>query len=617
MSDPYAAWLPAAAGGRSTRRAFLRLLGGGPLAAVLPAAALDRLTGHASGAGSRAVPPIVFTDVTAAAGLLSAKNVSGSPDDKQFLLEEMGCGAAFFDYDHDGWLDIFLVNASSFDPELRDSRPTSYLFHNNRDGTFTDVTLKAGLSRTGWGQACCVGDFDNDGFDDLFVSYWGRNVLYRNNGDGTFTDVTEKAGVAGSGKVWGAGCCFLDYDRDGHLDLFVASYVNFEPEKAPRPGDSPYCRYKDISVPCGPLGFAGGTNALYHNRGDGTFADVSEASGIAHPRGPSSMVFVGSNWRPTGSYGMGAASADFDNDGWPDIYVACDTAPSLLYRNNHDGTFREIAVPAGAALDENGIALAGMGVGVADYDADGWLDIVRTNFSEQITTLYRNYGGAFEVASIRAGLGVNRKHLGFGVDFADFDNDGWRDIFIANGHVYAQLADRKLHVSYRQPKIVYRNMGNGRFEDVSASAGPAISAENVGRGCAFGDFDNDGNVDVLVNNLDGPPTLLRNDAGSSNGAILIKCVGTRSNRSGIGTRVTVTSGSHRQIAEVMSGSSYYSQHDLRLHFGLVTAPRAEIVELAWPSGLKETLRDLPANHLYVVEESKGIVSRMRLSGGKR
>ena len=578
---------------------------------------LDPLTGHARGAGSRAVPPIVFTDATAAAGLLSAKNVSGSPDDKQFLLEEIGCGAAFFDYDHDGWLDIFLVNGSSFDPKGHDARPTSYLFRNNRNGTFTDVTQRAGLSRTGWGQACCVGDFDNDGFDDLFVSYWGRNVLYRNNGDGTFTDVTEKAGVAGSGKVWGAGCCFLDYDRDGHLDLFVASYVNFEPEKAPRPGDSPYCRYNDIAVPCGPLGYAGGTNSLYRNRGDGTFEDVSENSGIARPRGPSSMVFVPSNWRPTGSYGMGAASADFDNDGWPDIYVACDTAPSLLYRNNHDGTFREIAVPAGAALDENGIALAGMGVGVADYDADGWLDIVRTNFSEQITTLYRNYGGAFEVASIRAGLGVNRKHLGFGVDFADFDNDGWKDILIANGHVYAQIANRKLHISYRQPKIVYRNLGNGRFEDVSASAGPAIRAENVGRGCAFGDFDNDGNVDVLVNNLDGPPTLLRNQGDSSNGAILIKCVGTRSNRSGIGTRVTVTCGGHRQIAEVMSGSSYYSQHDLRLHFGLGTAPRAETVELAWSSGLKETLHDLSANHLYVVQEAKGIVSRRRLDQGKR
>ena len=321
-------------------------------------------------------------------------------------------------------------------------------------------------------------------------------------------------------------------------------------------------------MPCGPLGFAGGTNILYRNRGDGTFADVSETSGIARPRGPSTMVFVGSNWQPTGSYGMGAAAADFDNDGWPDIYVACDTAPSLLYRNNHDGTFREIAVPAGCALDENGVALSGMGVGVGDYDADGWLDIVRTNFSEQVTTLYRNYGGGFEDASIRAGLGVNRKYVGFGVDFFDFDNDGWKDIFIANGHVYAQIAGRKLHITYRQPKVLYRNLGNGRFEDVSARAGAAIRAENLGRGCAFGDFDNDGDVDVVVNNLDGPPTLLRNDGGNRNNWILIKCVGTRSNRSGIGTRVKVTSAGHSQIDEVMSGSSYYSQNDFRLHFGL-------------------------------------------------
>ena len=589
-------------GRAQSRRGFLQVMGQAGIGSLLPLAGIAQLL------AAPVTPPVVFTDVTAKAGLSKAVNTSGSATNKQLLLEEMGGGAAFFDYDNDGWLDIFLVNGTSLDPAVRERNPASYLFHNNRDGTFTDVSQQAGLIHSGWGQGCCVGDYDNDGFDDLFVSYFGRNVLYHNNGNGTFADVSEKAGVTGSSDRWGAGCCFLDYDRDGHLDLFVANYVSYDPARAPKPGEAMYCLYNNIPVPCGPQGFTGGTNILYRNRGDGTFVDVSEESGITRPRGASSMVFVGRNWQPTGSYGMGAAAADFDNDGWPDIYVASDTAPSLLYRNNHDGTFREIAVPAGCAFDENGVAMSGMGVGLGDFDGDGWMDIVRTNFSEQVTTLYRNYGnGAFEDASIKAGLGVNRKYVGFGVGFLDFDNDGWKDLFLANGHVYSQIAGRKIHLTYKEPKVLYRNLGNGRFEDVSAKAGPAIKAENLGRGCAFGDFDNDGDVDVIINNLDGPPTLLRNDGGNRNNWIMIKCVGVKSNRSAIGARVRITTGARSQIDEVMSGSSYYSQNDFRLHFGLGSATKVDSVEIAWPSGLKESFKSLASNHLYVIQETKGIL----------
>ena len=552
---------------------------------------------------------VSFTDVADGAGLSEAVNVFGSATEKKYLLEEMGSGVAFFDYDHDGWLDIFLVNGSSFEGFENGIEPTSYLFHNNRDGTFTDVTRDAGLTHSGWGQGCCVGDYDNDGFDDLFVSYWGRNVLYRNNGDGTFRDVSEEAGVAGGGRRWGAACCFLDYDRDGFLDLFVANYVNYDPTASPEPGGAESCWYNNIAVACGPQGFGGGTNILYRNLGNGKFEDVSEKTGIASPRGPADPAFTKTNWRPVGSYGMGAAAADFDNDGWPDIYVACDTAPSLLYRNNRNGTFTEAGVAAGCAFNEDGAAMAGMGVGVADYDGDGWLDIVRTNFSDQVTTLYQNNGdGTFYDASLQAGLGINTKYLGFGAGFFDFDNDGWKDIFLANGHVYPAIAGKDLHVTYKQRKILYRNRRNGRFQDISTKAGPGIAEPKVSRGCAFGDFDNDGRVDVVVNNLDDAPSLLRNECRNSNNWLMVKCIGTKSNRSAIGARVSVTTGSHTQIDEVMSGSSYYSQNDLRLHFGLGASRQADRVEVRWPSGSTEALERVAGNRVVIVREGEGIVS---------
>lgn len=558
-----------------------------------------------------------FTDVAEQAGLGKAANVTGAITSKRFLVEEMGCGVAFLDYDNDGWPDIFMVNGTQFDDPSPGLPPSNFLFHNNRDGTFTDVTRAAGLVRTGWGQGCCVGDYDNDGYDDLFVTYWGQNVLYHNNGDGTFTDVTGKAGLAQPGPHprWNVACCFLDYDRDGHLDLFVANYVNFDPHITPAPGADPLCTYYGLAVPCGPQGMGGGTNILYHNRGNGTFEDVSAAAGVSIPRGSPDPYVLRANWLPVGSYGMGAAAADFDNDGWPDIYVACDEAPSLLYRNNHDGTFTEIGTPAGCALSGNGATQGGMGVAVGDYDCDGWLDILKPNFAGENLSLYHsNRNGTFYDAVYQAGLASATANVGWGAGFQDFDNDGWRDIFVSTGHVYPQVEGRGLMANYASPKVLYRNKGGGRFENVAPKAGPGITQPHTSRGCAFGDYDNDGDMDAVVINMNEPPSLLRNDCAKENKWIKVKCIGVKSNRSAIGARVTVVTGDHSQIDEVMSGASYLSQNDFRLHFGLGRARQVDLIEIRWPSGLVERVQKVEANQLIHIQEGRGIVRKEKLAG---
>jgi hypothetical protein len=613
-----------------SRRDFLRQLGwwgsAVPASVLLPelheTAAFQKSPASLAGRQPQSSPHhdagFYFTDVAARAGLDKALNVFGGVKRKKYILEEIGCGVALFDYDNDGWLDIFLVNGTRFEGISPQNQPSNFLFHNNRDGSFTDVTEKAGLTRSGWGQGCCIGDYDNDGYDDLVVTYWGGIVLYHNNGDGTFTDVTDRAGLAQKGprQRWNTGCCFLDYNRDGYLDLFVANYVNFDPRVAPLPGDNQYCVYYGLSVGCGPQGLGGGTNILYRNRGDGTFEDVSESSGVSVPRGLGEPTFTGDQWIPVGSYGLGVSAADFDNDGWPDIYVACDSVPSRFYHNNHDGTFQEIGAAIGCAVNENGTPQGGMGVGVGDYDCDGWLDIVKTNYSDQTASLYHNNGdGTFYDAVFRAGLGANKKYLGWGVGFFDFDNDGWADIFMSNGHVFPEVDTRRLHVTFSEGKLVYKNLGNGTFIDVTSSAGLAVTQPRASRGTAFGDFDNDGDVDVAVLNLNEAPSLLRNDCRSQNNWLKVKCIGTKSNRTAIGSRVRVVTGQHSQINEVMSGSSYLSQNDLRLHFGLGQAKRADVVEIRWPLGLVESFSNVDANQLLVAQEGHGIVRREKLGKG--
>jgi hypothetical protein len=555
-------------------------------------------SGHVNGQG---VTPAIaneplgvkFAEVAQQAGL-TATTIYGEEHKNRYLLETTGSGAAFIDYDNDGWLDVFLVNGTRLDGVSPSLNATNRLYRNNGNGTFTDVTEKAGLVRTGWGQSVCVGDYDNNGYDDLFISGFGKNALYRNSGKGTFTEVAEKAGVANNITRWGSGCAFVDYDRDGLLDLFVASYIDLDLKTAPLPETGP-CLYKGVMVACGPPGLKGGVNALYHNNGNGTFADVSEKSGIT---------------KTNGTYGLGVLTADFDNDGWPDIYVANDSAPAALYHNNKNGTFTDIGVEAGCAFSMDGKSQAGMGVTAGDYDRDGWLDIFKTNFSGDTSSLYRNTGkAAFDDVTYQAGMGLYTRWLGWGCGFVDVNNDGWPDVFLVNGHVYPEVEKLTTEAGYAQRKVLYRNLQDGHFADVSAEAGEAVMRPNPSRAAAFGDYDNDGDIDILINSVNAPPELLRADSTNQNSWIKIKTIGVKSNRDGIGARIKCVTADGSQIDEVRSGGSYYSQNDLRVHFGVGKNKAIKTIEIRWPSGQIDTLNDLAANQLITVKEGAGIVRK--------
>jgi len=531
-----------------------------------------------------------FTDEAAKAGL-TMLNVFGGIDTKKYIIETTGTGVAIFDYDNDGWPDIFVVNGTTLEGFPKGKEPTNHLYRNNHDGTFTDVTVKAGLAANGWGQGVCVGDYDNDGWEDLYVTYYGHNRLYHNQ-NGVFTEVAQKAGVAGTGKAWGSGCAFVDYDRDGKLDLIVANYVDFDVTTAPAPGDRPSCLWKGVPVMCGPRGLPAAKNILYHNRADGTFEDVTAKAHID---------------KADGFYALSVSTLDYDDDGWPDIYVACDSTPSILYHNNHDGTFTDVAVTAGAAFNEDGREQAGMGSTIGDYNGDGRLDIFKTNFSDDTSTLYRNNGdGTFEDVTSAAGLGLYTKYLGWGTMFFDFDNDGWPDLILVNGHVYPEVDKQHLGSSYQEPRILYRNNGNGTFADISENAGPGITTLASSRGLAVGDLWNDGKLSAVVSNMNAPPSLLVNQMRSPNHWIAFHTIGTTSNRDAIGARIMVKAGGRLLVNEVRSGSSYISTSDMRVHFGLGAASKLESVQIRWPNGATEQFANLKIDQINDVKEGTGV-----------
>ena len=537
-------------------------------------------------------PPAWFVDVANSSGV-QTMDVNGGLKSKRYIIESTGSGVAILDYDNDGWSDIFLVNGTALDESSQrvSSKPTSHLFHNNHDGTFVDVTARAGLLATGWGQGVCVGDYDNDGYDDIYVTGYGKNRLYHNQGDGTFKEVAESAGVSGTGKEWGTGCAFVDYDRDGKLDLFVSNYVHFNQAGTLAPGQATYCMWKNVPTFCGPRGLPSAPNILYHNLGNGRFEDVTKSSGIQNT---------------TGHYCFSVSTLDYDDDGWPDIYVACDSTPSQLYHNNHNGTFTDTAADAGVAFDESGREQAGMGSTVGDYDGDGRLDIFKTNFSDDTSTLYHNNGdGTFSDLTFQSGVGVHPEDLGWGAMFMDMDNDGWPDLLVVNGHVYPEVDSGNLGSSYKEPRLVYHNLANGKFQDVSKTSGPGITSPEPSRGLAIGDLWNDGRLEAVVNNMNDLPMVLANLSKNANHWLGVRLSGNQSNRDGIGARVTVRAGERTWVDDVRSGSSYDSSNDLRLHFGLGQRSKVQQIEIRWPTGHTEIFDGSEADRFVTLHEGSG------------
>jgi hypothetical protein len=540
-------------------------------------------------------PPAWFVDVAPKSGI-TVRNVNGSIDSKRFIIEATGSGVAIIDYNNDGWPDIFIVNGSTLPYARSEAVPTNHLFRNNRDGTFTDVTVKAGLVSTGWGQGVCVGDYDNDGFDELYVTAYGKNRLFHNQGNGTFKEVAEQSGVAGTGKEWGTGCSFVDFDRDGKLDLAVANYVHFDLAKTPAPGQAGSCIWKGVPVMCGPRGLDNAPNLLFHNLGNGRFEDVSKSSGFE---------------KTSAHYCFSITTLDYNDDGWPDLYVACDSTPAILYRNNHNGTFTDVGADAGVAFNEDGREQAGMGSTAGDYDGDGKLDLFKTNFSDDTSTLYRNNSdGTYSDMTFAAGLGINTDALGWGTMFADIDNDGWPDLLVANGHVYPEVDTAKLGASYREPRFLYYNLGSARsseivkFKDLSKTSGPGLTEPQSGRGLAIADLFNDGRLEAIVNNLSDRPMLLVNLAKNPNHWLGLHLIGTTSNRDAIGAHVTLHGTKRLWVDEVRSGSSYNSSSDLRLHFGLGTEISLTAIEVRWPNGKTERF-DPPKSVDHQIDITEG------------